>query len=64
MAQNPTQTELRDARFVAALVGEAGMCVWKAAQLALNARLGDATVVALHALLDEALARLAPAPAD
>ncbi|MCW5655709.1 MarR family winged helix-turn-helix transcriptional regulator [Hydrogenophaga sp.] len=29
---------------------------WKAAQLSLNALLGDATVVALHALLDQSLA--------
>ena len=31
---------------------------WKRAQLALNARLGDARVVALHALLDECLATI------
>ncbi len=30
---------------------------WKRAQLALNARLGEARVVALHALLDDCLAR-------
>ena len=29
---------------------------WKQAQLALNARLGEARVAALHALLDECLA--------
>ncbi len=34
---------------------------WKTAQLALNDRLGEARVVALHAMLDDALARLAPA---
>lgn len=34
---------------------------WKAAQLALNAQLGADQVVALHALIDEALARLTPA---
>ena len=31
---------------------------WKRAQLALNARLGDARVVALHALLDDCLAKI------
>lgn len=31
---------------------------WKAAQLQLNATLGPANVVALHALLDDALARM------
>jgi len=35
---------------------------WKRAQLALNDRLGTATVVALHALIDDGLARLAPEP--
>lgn len=34
---------------------------WKTAQLALNDRLGEARVVALHAMLDDALERLAPA---
>lgn len=34
---------------------------WKTAQLALNAALGSERVVALHALIDEALSRLAPA---
>ena len=32
---------------------------WKQAQLALNARLGDQRVAALHALIDECLERLA-----
>ncbi len=32
---------------------------WKMAQIALNARLGNAQVVALHALIDDTLARLA-----
>ena len=36
---------------------------WKRAQLALNARLGDARVAQLHALLDECLA-LITSPAD
>jgi len=31
---------------------------WKKAQLALNARLGEARVVALHALLDDCLATI------
>ncbi len=31
---------------------------WKRAQLALNARLGEARVVALHALLDDCLAKI------
>ena len=31
---------------------------WKRAQLALNARLGEARVVALHALLDDCLATI------
>ena len=31
---------------------------WKGAQLALNARLGEARVAALHALIDESLALL------
>lgn len=35
---------------------------WKRAQLALNDRLGTATVVALHSLIDDGLARLTPAP--
>ena len=35
---------------------------WKRAQLALNDRLGAATVAALHALIDDGLARLAPEP--
>jgi len=35
---------------------------WKRAQLALNDRLGTATVAALHALIDDGLARLAPEP--
>lgn len=34
---------------------------WKTAQLALNDRLGEARMVALHAMLDDALERLAPA---
>ncbi|WP_310734419.1 MarR family winged helix-turn-helix transcriptional regulator [Ideonella livida] len=34
---------------------EQGRQAWKAAQLALNARLGEARVAALHQLLDEAL---------
>lgn len=33
---------------------------WKAAQQSLNARLGEARVVALHALIDESLALLSP----
>ena len=38
---------------------------WKRAQLALNARLGIDTVAALHALLDDAMARLeASGPED
>jgi DNA-binding MarR family transcriptional regulator len=32
---------------------------WKTAQMALNARLGNAQVVALHALIDDTLVRLA-----
>jgi DNA-binding MarR family transcriptional regulator len=35
---------------------------WKRAQLALNDRLGAATVAALHALIDDGLARLGPEP--
>lgn len=35
-----------------------GQRAWKQAQLALNARLGPAQVVALHALLDDCLHRL------
>lgn len=35
-----------------------GQRAWKQAQLALNARLGEARVAALHALLDECLADL------
>lgn len=35
-----------------------GQRAWKQAQLALNARLGDAGVAELHALIDECLARL------
>jgi len=35
---------------------------WKRAQLALNDKLGTATVAALHALIDDGLARLAPEP--
>jgi DNA-binding MarR family transcriptional regulator len=35
-----------------------GQRAWKQAQLALNARLGDERVVALHALADECLALL------
>jgi DNA-binding MarR family transcriptional regulator len=34
---------------------------WKAAQEALNAQLGSGRVAALHALIDESLARLSPA---
>lgn len=37
---------------------------WKQAQLALNARLGDARVVALHALLDECLEALDTTESD
>jgi DNA-binding MarR family transcriptional regulator len=37
---------------------------WKAAQLALNAQLGEDRVLALHALLDEALALLAEADSE
>lgn len=37
---------------------------WKQAQLALNQRLGEARVVALHALLDECAALLADAEND
>jgi DNA-binding MarR family transcriptional regulator len=37
---------------------------WKHAQLALNERLGTARVAALHALLDDCIARLEPAPGD
>lgn len=37
---------------------------WKQAQLALNARLGPAHVVALHALIDDCLARLDDAEED
>lgn len=37
---------------------------WKQAQLALNARLGPAQVVALHALIDDCLARLDDAEED
>ncbi|MBL8288466.1 MAG: winged helix-turn-helix transcriptional regulator [Rubrivivax sp.] len=41
-----------------------GQRAWKRAQLALNARLGEARVVALHALLDEAMQVLEePGPA-
>lgn len=36
---------------------------WKAAQEALNVQLGSGRVAALHALIDDALARLAPAAA-
>jgi DNA-binding MarR family transcriptional regulator len=35
---------------------------WKRSQLALNARLGDARVAKLHALLDECIARLDAGP--
>jgi len=35
-----------------------GQRAWKKAQLALNARLGEARVVALHALLDDCLATI------
>lgn len=37
---------------------------WKQAQLALNARLGPAQVVALHALIDDCLTRLDDAEED
>lgn len=37
---------------------------WKAAQLELNGLLGSATVVALHGLLDQALAAFEPETAD
>ena len=37
---------------------------WKRAQLAINARLGDDTVAALHALLDHCMAVLAGEPED
>lgn len=36
---------------------------WRVAQNGINRMLGDATVVALHALLDEAMERLGPATA-
>ncbi|MFO1220091.1 MAG: MarR family winged helix-turn-helix transcriptional regulator [Burkholderiaceae bacterium] len=35
-----------------------GQRAWKQAQLALNARLGEAQVAALHALLDDCMSRL------
>lgn len=35
---------------------------WKKAQLAFNARVGEETVVRLHALIDECLARMNEAP--
>ena len=35
---------------------------WKKAQLAFNARVGEATVTRLHALVDECLARMNEAP--
>ena len=35
-----------------------GQRAWKRAQLAFNARLGEARVVALHALLDDCLAKI------
>jgi DNA-binding MarR family transcriptional regulator len=34
---------------------------WKVAQLAINTTLGVANVLALHALMDDCMARLAPA---
>ena len=37
---------------------------WRVAQNGINRKLGDATVVALHALLDEAMERLGPAAAE
>ncbi|MCY1379457.1 hypothetical protein D9M69_671800 [compost metagenome] len=37
---------------------------WKAAQLALNQKLGPATVVALHTLLDQGLAAFHAEPAE
>ena len=37
---------------------------WKSAQLELNRLLGDARVAALHALLQESLALLAPEPLE
>lgn len=36
---------------------------WKAAQLGINRVLGDARVVALHALIDQSMVLLTPAPA-
>ena len=42
---------------------EARQC-WKCAQLELNRMLGDTRVAALHALLQESLALLAPEPVD
>lgn len=41
-----------------------GQRAWKQAQLALNERLGEARVAALHALLDECLAELDAADED
>ena len=35
---------------------------WRVAQEAINQTLGEANVVALHALIDDSLARLSPAP--
>ena len=38
--------------------------LWKAAQLALNRVLGEARVAALHALIDESMALLAPSATE
>jgi len=52
----------RSRRVTATAAGRAkqaeGQREWKRAQLALNARLGEARVAALHALLDECLATI------
>lgn len=60
-----------DARSRSVVATEAGRAkrteaqrVWKQAQLALNARLGNERVAALHALLDECLAALEDGDTD
>lgn len=60
-----------DARSRIVLATEAGLALrhdaqkaWKRAQLALNQKLGDDTLVALHALLDHCMAALADQPQD
>ncbi len=60
-----------DARSRSVVATEAGRAkrteaqrVWKQAQLALNARLGNERVAALHALLDECLAALEDGETD